>query len=198
MGKIFCLLGKSCSGKDTLFKALSIDKDLKLRPIIIYTTRPRRSNEINGREYYFINEAALHDYEGIGKIIEQREYNTIKGKWHYCTVDDGQIDLVKDNYLLIGTLEAFQKLQSYFGVANIVPIYITVNDEVRLMRAISRERQQDQPNYDEVCRRFLADSRDFSPEKLIACGILATYYNSNLKDCLQTVKAAIKTAISSQ
>jgi guanylate kinase len=195
MGKIFCLLGKSCSGKDTLFKALSVDKDLKLRPLIIYTTRPQRSNEVNGQEYYFINEATLHDYERMGKIIEQREYNTIKGKWQYCTVDDGQIDLEKDNYLLIGTLEAFQELQNYFGVTNIIPLYIAVNDEARLMRAISRERQQDQPNFDEVCRRFLADSSDFSPKKLIASGILVSYCNSNLKDCLQAVKTAIKAAI---
>ncbi len=195
MGKIFCLLGKSCSGKDTLFKALIQDQELQLRPIIIYTTRPKRNSEVSGKEYYFINEAALHEYERMGKIIEQREYNTIKGKWHYCTVDDGQIDLAKANYLLIGTLEAFQALQSYFGVSTIVPLYITVNDETRLIRAITRERQQEQPNFDEVCRRFLADSQDFNETKLIARGILAHYCNSNLKDCLQAVKVAIKTAI---
>ncbi len=195
MGKIFCLLGKSCSGKDTLFRALSEAKDLKLRPIIIYTTRPKRNSEVSGQEYYFIDEKTLHEYERQGKIIEQREYNTIQGKWHYCTIDDGQIDLVANNYLLIGTLEAFQELQRYFGTDSIVPLYITVSDETRLIRAINRERQQDHPNYDEVCRRFLADSRDFNTPKLLACGILAQYGNSNFKECLQAVKGAIKTAI---
>lgn len=195
MGKIFCLIGKSCSGKDTIFKALSEDQDLKLRPIIMYTTRPKRSSEINGKEYYFIDETALHEYDRRGKIIEQREYNTMNGKWYYCTVDDGQIDLVKTNYLLIGTLAVFKELQRYFGSHNIVPLYIMVKDDERLTRAINRERQQNYPNYDEMCRRFLADSRDFSATKLTDCGILSYYCNRNLKECLQAVKVAITEVI---
>lgn len=195
MGKIFCLLGKSCSGKDTLFKALSEDQDLELQPVIIYTTRPKRNNEVSGREYYFIDEATLHDYARQGKIIEQREYNTIKGKWYYCTIDDKQIDLNKNNYLIITTLAAFQELQNYFGAAKVIPLYIMVDDETRLLRAIKREKQQIQPNYDEVCRRFLADNRDFSRSGLTTCGILAYYCNRNLKECFLAVKTAIQEKI---
>ena len=62
MGKIFCLMGKSNSGKDTIFKELMKDKDLNLMPIVSYTTRPIRSNETNGVEYYFINEDILNEY----------------------------------------------------------------------------------------------------------------------------------------
>ena len=45
MGKIFCLMGKSSSGKDTIFKEISNIKELKLNPIVLYTTRPKRTNE---------------------------------------------------------------------------------------------------------------------------------------------------------
>ena len=54
MGKIFCLMGKSSSGKDTIFKELKDDTDLNLKPIISYTTRPKRVSETQGIEYFFI------------------------------------------------------------------------------------------------------------------------------------------------
>lgn len=196
MGKIFCLMGKSSSGKDTLFKLLQEDGDLGLRPIIPYTTRPQRSNETNGRDYYFIDEETLRQYNITGKVIEQRAYDTVNGKWYYCTVNDGQIDLAKDNYLLIGTLAVYKKLQNYFGEENIVPLYIVVEDAVRLERAIEREKRQRQPNYEELCRRFLADSNDFSESKLADCGIRKFYCNNDLASCVDTIKAVILNVIS--
>lgn len=194
MGKIFCLLGKSSSGKDTIFKELVEDQGLNLRPVISYTTRPIRHNESCGKEYYFIDEGRLAQYHESGRIIEKREYQTINGTWSYCTVDDGQIDLTKPiSYLLILTLEAYKNLQIYFGKEQIVPLYITVDDGLRLERALQRERQQQKPNYDELCRRFLADSADFHSTKLEACGIKKQYPNENLQDCLTLIKVDITT-----
>ena len=42
MNRIFCLMGKSASGKDKLFKALLTDETLNLKKVVIYTTRPIR------------------------------------------------------------------------------------------------------------------------------------------------------------
>lgn len=53
MGKIFYLMGKSSSGKDTIFKALLSDGELSLKQIVPYTTRPIREGEQNGVEYFF-------------------------------------------------------------------------------------------------------------------------------------------------
>ena len=75
MGKIFCLMGKSNSGKDTIFKELMKDKGLELKAIVSYTTRPIRTNECDGREYYFIDEITLQKYRNEGKVIEERNYN---------------------------------------------------------------------------------------------------------------------------
>jgi len=192
MGKIFCLMGKSSSGKDTIFKELLEDKELNLRPVISYTTRPIRHNESHGIQYYFINQEELTNYSEMGSIIERRDYQTVNGIWSYCTIADGQIDVQQDAfYLLIVTLEAYKNLQSYFGAEQIVPLYITVDDGIRLERALTRERKQQHPNYDELCRRFLADSADFHYSKLQDCGIIKQYKNEKLQGCLKEIKADI-------
>lgn len=192
MGKIFCLMGKSSSGKDTIFKQLIDDTELNLSPVISYTTRPIRHNENHGVEYYFIDEVMLEQYNNAGKLIEKREYETINGKWTYCTVDDGQIDLQQPkSYLLIVTLEAYRSLRKYFGVDSIIPFYVHVDDGVRLERALRRERKQVQPNYDELCRRFLADNIDFSVEKLEESGVIKQYQNNRLYECMRNIKADI-------
>lgn len=191
MGKIFCLMGKSSSGKDTIFKELKEDKKLNLKPVVPYTTRPKRSNEINGVEYHFIDKETLSEYRDKGKVIEEREYNTIEGKWYYCTLDDGQIDLDKNDYIIIVTLEAYKKLQNYFGNENIIPIYVNIDDGIRLERALKREMQQESPNYDELCRRFLADNNDFSLDNLNEYGIDKDYKNYDLNECIKMIKVDI-------
>ena len=189
MGKIFCLMGKSSSGKDTIFKELSNDKKLNLKSIILYTTRPKRLNEKDGNEYFFINEDILNQYED--KIIEVRKYNTIKGIWYYATIDDGQINLDKHNYITIVTLEAYNNFKNYFGSDNVFPIYINVEDGVRLERAMKREKEQIEPNYDELCRRFLADNKDFSNDNLKKSGIDKEYLNYDFDKCISEIKKQI-------
>lgn len=191
MGKIFCIMGKSSSGKDTMFKFLKEDKDLDLIPVIPYTTRPKRNNETEGVEYHFIDETALQQYAQSGKIIEKREYHTVNGIWYYCTIDDGKIDLSCGNYIVIATLEAYYNLKVYFGKERVVPIYIAVADALRLERAFAREKQQQSPNYDELRRRFLADNTDFSSEKLEANHIQTVYCNEKLDDCFNLIKKDI-------
>ena len=124
MSKIFCLMGKSSSGKDTIFKEINKDLNTKLNPIILYTTRPKRTNESDGVEYYFINEEKLKEFNAEGKVIECRKYDTVHGPWYYATIDDGQINLDKFNYITIVTLEAYKSLKEYFGADKVYPIYI--------------------------------------------------------------------------
>lgn len=191
MGKIFCLMGKSSSGKDTIFRELLKKEVLKLKPVISYTTRSMRVNEVDGREYFFINKKELEAYEEKNKVIEQRVYQTVHGPWHYATIDDGQIDLEAANYIMIVTLEAYKSLVKYFGQEHIIPIYVEVEDGERLERAISRERKQAKPNYEEICRRFLADSIDFSKDQLEQANIHPIYQNVRLEDCTEAIKKDI-------
>ena len=191
MGKIFCLMGKSSSGKDTIFKKIRDDKELNLKPIVSYTTRPKRTNETNGVEYFFINEKELNKFEKEDKVIEKRVYHTVHGDWYYCTINDEQIDLESNNYLLITTLESYKSLKDYFGEDKVYPLYIHVEDGIRLQRALDREKNQENPNFDELCRRFLADNNDFSKENLSTLKINEFYTNKELEDCINNIKKDI-------
>lgn len=198
MGKIYCLLGKSSSGKDTLFKMLLAQKELALKTIVPYTTRPVRAGEQDGVEYHFSTEEQLKELEAAGKIIELRAYDTVYGVWKYFTVDDSQIDLVKDSYLIIGTLESYVKMRDYFGEASIVPLYVEVDDGERLFRALERERSEREPKYEELCRRFLADSADFSEERLKDAGIRRRFENTEKRNTCRELVSYIKTDMESQ
>lgn len=115
MGKIFYIMGKSSSGKDTIYSRLLQDEELGLSNIILYTTRPVREGETDGREYHFVKDEVFRAFQDKGKVIESRTYQTVYGPWTYFTADDGQIDLEKKNYLGIGTLESYENMKNYFG-----------------------------------------------------------------------------------
>ena len=192
MAKIFFVLGKSCSGKDTIFKKLKEDRELNLNTVTGYTTRPMREGEINGVEYFFVNNEELEALKNQGKVIECRDYNTVYGVWSYFTVDDGQIRLDRDNAILIGTLEVYNQMKRYFGEEQVVPLYIEVEDGLRLERALARERMQDVPNYAELCRRYLADRQDFSEEKIAEAGILKRCENIDFDACCREIVRDVK------
>lgn len=191
MGKIFYVMGKSSSGKDTIYNKLIMDKDLKLKTFIGYTTRPMREGEVSGREYFFVDKSRMDKLSSTGKVIEVRGYNTVHGIWYYFTVDDEHVDLTSHNYILIGTLESYEKVRNYYGSDVVVPVYINVEDGERLSRALARERAQKVPEYTELCRRFLADSKDFSDEKIERLGIDRIYENVYMEECFNKIKGDI-------
>lgn len=191
MGKIFYIMGKSSSGKDSIFKEIK-KKMPEFRDIVLYTTRPIREGERDGVEYHFVDEEVLQKLEERGRVIEQRAYHTKCGIWRYFTADDGQVDLEKADYLVIGTLESYEAMKQYFGEAAVVPLYVEVEDGLRLSRALERERQQSEPKYAEMCRRFLADSEDFSKENLKKAGIKKCFENVDFEICLQEMVDFIK------
>lgn len=208
MGKIICLMGKSSSGKDTIFKELlGIDRGktsaevraagaalaARLRTIVPYTTRPIRAGERDGVEYFFRDEAEFQRLMASGKVIEQREYHTFYGIWRYFTVDDGQFALEgSQDYIMIGTLESYRSMQAYFGAEKVLPVLIELDDGARLQRALNRERKQKNPRYEEMCRRFLADSEDFGEEKIREAGIVRRFQNNHLERCLTEIREYIE------
>lgn len=191
MSKIYYIMGKSSSGKDTIYKALKEEFPM-LRTVTLYTTRPMRDGETDGAEYFFVTKEVLDDYQKSGKLIELRTYDTVYGDWHYATVDDGRIVPAEADYLMIGTLESYEKMKEYYGEDVLVPIYIEVEDGLRLKRAIAREESQETPHYEEMCRRFLADQKDFSEEHLKQAGICTRYHNIDKIQCIEEIKKVIQ------
>lgn len=184
MGKLVCLMGKSSSGKDTVYKRLLEHEELCLERIIPYTTRPIRAGEQDGIEYHFTDENTYQMMEAQGSIIENRAYHTCHGLWRYFTVADADLDLEKHSYLLIGTLDTYRQICQVFGSDQVVPVMIELDDGVRLQRALDREKAEEQPRYEEMCRRFLADAEDFAKEKQEAAGIEQVFNNEDLEQCL--------------
>ena len=195
MGKIFFILGKSCSGKDTIFQEIKKNSELDLKTVVGYTTRPMRENEVDGEEYFFVSRDRLEELQNDGKVIEVRHYNTVHGVWSYFTVDDGQIDLEKSDYLYIGTLESYEQMRDYYGEDVVVPIYIEVEQGERLKRAVLREMEQSEPKYEELCRRFLADEQDFREEEIKRLGIEKKYENHEYKKTAEQIINDIKANI---
>lgn len=171
MGYIYCLVGKSGTGKDTVMEQILADKDLKIEKIVPYTTRPKRENEIEGVNYHYVDILKMEQMEREGLIIERRSYDTVHGIWNYFTADK-DIDRQKD-YIIITTQEALERFVEKFGQDNIYVIYLQLDDRVRLERCIAREAMQENPNYKEVCRRFLTDENDFDE-----------YALRNFKNCM--------------
>lgn len=192
MGKLIVLMGKSATGKDTIFKLLQTDSSLALRELVPYTTRPQRVGEVDGEAYHFVTEEEFSALLEKGLVIEHRAYHTVHGLWRYFTVKDAQLDLEHYSYILIATLEAYNSIVEYFGREKVVPVLVSLDDGVRLERALARERHEEHPRYEEMCRRFLADSADYAQEKIDAAGITKVFENHASVECKEEISAYIK------
>lgn len=191
---IIYLMGKSSTGKDTIFNILK--NKLDVTTYVPYTTRPKRKGEKNGVDYNFISKEEMQDYienKKENKLIEARTYNTIHGPWTYATILDSQFKKGKD-LIMIGTLESYNKMAEFLDDkkdVNLLDVYIEVEDGLRLERAVKREQEQENPKYEEMCRRFLSDSKDFSEENLENAGIKYRFENIDLEKCVEEIQKSI-------
>lgn len=187
-------MGKSASGKDTIYEALK--KQMQIQSYIPYTTRPMRTGEAEGNPYHFVSIEQMEQWEREGKVIEIRKYNTVEGVWMYATIADRQWETSQD-MLTVGTLESYEKMLSYFeksGTWSLVPIYIEIPEKVRRERALSREMAQEHPKIEEMKRRLEADNQDFTEEKIRDLGITkeARFQNLDLDTCVNQIRQYIE------
>ena len=196
MSNLIYIMGKSSTGKDTIYQRLKYKIDTN--EYVPYTTRPKRDGEQEGREYNFLNREQFEELQKQEKVMEYRNYNVInangeKDIWTYATIADKQWEKQGD-FLSIGTLESYTTIVKYLEEhpeknLNIVPVYITIDENERERRARKREQMQVKPNYEEMERRLKADNIDFSQEKLKEAGIgeKQTFENYNLDKCVEDI-----------
>ena len=103
-----------------------------------------------------------------------------------------QIDWDKGDFVLISTLEGFEKISRFYGADKVVPLYIEVDDMTRIERSLKREKEQKNPCVSEVCRRFLADEKDFSEENLKRLNITDKIVNDSVENALREIFLRIK------
>lgn len=196
MANLFYIMGKSASGKDTIYKRIKEEIDIK--EYVLYTTRPMREGEREGIDYHYVSDEQISKFKEEGKVIESRTYQTVKGPWTYATIADKQLKQNGD-IITVGTLESYRKVREYFENrkdTKVLPIYITIDEQERRKRAIEREERQKNPNYAEVERRINADNIDFSEENLKLCGITPreTFENYDLEKCVGEILGYIEKA----
>lgn len=149
--KIIALFGMSCSGKDFLKREI-LKKDPSLFNAIIHsTTRPKRDYEKNCVDYYFLSVETFAEAVYEGHIVEAQNFNN----WYYGT----DIRNLKKDKINIGIFspESIRQMKSDSRF-EIQPVWVLTPDKERLTRALNREQS---PDCYEICRRFIADAKDF-------------------------------------
>ncbi len=198
-------MGKSSTGKDTVYKILREEYREQLKTIVPYTTRPIREGETEGVEYHFTDEGGYRQLQEQGKVIEVRNYETVHGLWRYFTVFDEKQMCPECDYIMIGTLESYRMTADYIAKGKdkgdpileafeLLPVLMEVEDGLRLERALARERKEKEPRYEEMCRRFLADNKDFSEENIQKANITRRFCNIDLEECLNEIRGYLKEA----
>jgi guanylate kinase len=150
LNKLYCLLGKSASGKSTIERLL---EEKGLKRLISCTTRPMREKEQHGTDYFYISEQEFESFKNNNKLLEYTEYRG----WHYGLSIE-QIDMNDDkDYIAVIEPHGYRMIKEQLG-DKAIGIYITVQDKERLIRALNREIF---PDVDEVVRRFISDKELF-------------------------------------
>ena len=156
MKKIIVLLGASATGKDTVAKHISEKYNIPMA--ISYTTRPMRSNETQGVEYYFISDDEMHEKFKNGEVIEHTSYyiQSEDVSYTYANVVE---EFEKGDYVLtiLNPHGLYQFNKSQYK-DNLVSIMLNCDDRVRLVRSLNRE---ENVNVNEVLDRFRRDELDF-------------------------------------
>lgn len=156
MKKIIVLLGASATGKDTVAKHISEKYNIPMA--ISYTTRPMRSNETQGVEYYFISDDEMHGKFKNGEVIEHTSYyiQSEDVSYTYANVVE---EFEKGDYVLtiLNPHGLYQFNKSQYK-DNLVSIMLNCDDRVRLVRSLNRD---ENVNVNEVLDRFRRDELDF-------------------------------------
>lgn len=188
MDKLFVILGKASSGKDTILK--EVIKDLYKTDIAIsFTTRPIRDGEVEGREYNFISTNEFNELFEAGQIAEHTSYNVVGGDiWLYGLT---RAELEKNKFVAVITNpEGLEQLKKIYG-DKVVSILIDANGKDRVFRYLNREENVSNLKVAECCRRFLADEKDFEglePNHLVI-------NNGDINDAIKQVKSIMRITI---
>ena len=147
--KILAIVGESGTGKDTIAKKLC--KNKKYHPIVSTTTRPKREGEIEGINYHFVSPDTFGDLVAKDKMLEATCFND----WFYGT----SLDSLDKDKINVGVFNP--EGLDILAENSIIDLYVAqimVNDKIRLMRQLTREKS---PNVDEIIRRYNTDKEDF-------------------------------------
>ena len=138
--KIICIMGGACSGKDTLREMMMERYEDKFVSATSTTTRPMRVGEVEGKSYYFVDDAEFNGMLENGEFIETRVYTVASGDiWYYgYTEKEVTSKLRQNNILMIVDLEGFKSFKEIYG-DECIGIFLSVDRDVRIRRYLDRD-----------------------------------------------------------
>ncbi len=187
--KVIALVGCTASGKDSILKeALRIDKQGFIIPVISTTSRPARENEINGKDYFFIDHNKADEMLKNNEFIECREYIVADGSTWIYGITKNQIDIESDKtYICIIDLQGLKQLENYLKDVGkgdkLVSLFIDVKAQIRLMRALQRESDLTDIQVNEICRRNLDDYENVIPGKKYCSAVMENNNKNDMYKC---------------
>ena len=172
------LVGKSCSGKDSVAKILL---SMGYHKIVTYTTRPKRDNERDGFDYNFVDKTTFMNMAYRMEFAEYRAYITENGVWYYGSKISDYTEYRYNKKVIILTLEGLKSVRRLCPNMPITAIYLDVSNRELKRRMINRANISGE-DIKEVKRRYKADKKDFKKVKKFVDYVVC---NQN-KDALET------------
>ena len=182
MYKIIALCGKSGAGKDSLMMAVFSHLEKYLNPIISHTTRPKREKEIADKSYHFVSEDEFLTLIDENKMLETTSFNN----WYYGT----SIDSLSNDKINIGVFnpDGIMSLLEDDRI-KLEIYYITAKGKTRLIRQLNRE---ENPNVDEIIRRYSADEIQFQKMNNIECNIMVNETSGDYMNIVNSICQKVK------
>jgi guanylate kinase len=183
---IIFICGQTGAGKDTIGN-LILERLETLEKSVPYTTRPKREGEVDGKDYYFVDNATFNDLNSQGEFLETRSYDTAYGIWRYATRrESGKNVLLWGSYGMLCNILKDSK-------EDVHAIYIDVSVYDRLQRSLEREEAHDDSHIAEVCRRIYQDYEDF--RNMDSNKFSLTLSNIDLEKSVKIIENEIKDII---
>lgn len=123
---IVAIIGPSGAGKDTVADIIA---DMTgFEKLISYTTRPMREGEKQGREHHFVKQCTTPPEKFLA--------NTVYGGYEYWTT----IEQLNNHAVYVIDDEGLRSLRQRFPEIDIVTVFVTAKESVRLERGVSPQR----------------------------------------------------------
>jgi len=148
-GRLFVIAAPSGAGKTSLVRAL-MQREPTLAFSVSYTTRPRRTSEVEGRDYHYVSEEAFLAMAERGAFIEHAE---VFGK-HYGTSREQVEEALADGQDLILEIDWQGAQQVREALPETIDVFI-LPPSLAILEERLRNRRTDSP---EVIERRLQES----------------------------------------
>lgn len=177
------LIGKTCSGKDTILNKLV--KNYGHSKLITYTTRSKRKGEVQDKTYHFISEEEFLSKIDSEFFLEYRKYETADGIWYYGSAKE-DYEKADDKTVVILTPSGFSALKLWTSRNNIKldinPLYIYANIQTIRDRLKKRGDKKE-----EAERRIKADNADFDGILEMTDRIFYNNERDNVDDVVEAI-----------